>query len=239
MYTEHSSRRITYTMDGLIEKTPSTMTFNRNGQSITIASYFETEYDKKLLEWPLMKTSGKQPRYIPLELCLLEQSQFLSNAKINSAIQRELLLKSTNVPNVYFDKLNSIAEKISGTDPELQSQFGISIDKKPVSFEGRVLPTPNQLCRHNRDKFYSTKEAPKWALFCFDDQIKLDDLARFAAQIIEQAGHFGLAFGSPKPVSIVKVVDSNSIYNAFFNLQSKTQAEFVFVGIPSRMCFCL
>src|SRR5699024_5567229 len=109
MYTEHTDRQITYTMDGIVDKCPRDLKFkNREGHEVSVAEYFLKEYNLQLQVLPLVKTTGKRAHYIPMELCYLVPNQFLSNAKLNANVQRELLLKSTNAPNIYFNKLDSI-----------------------------------------------------------------------------------------------------------------------------------
>ena len=115
-----------------------------------------------------------------MELCFLVKNQFLSNNKINSNIQRELLLKSTNAPNIYFNKLDGIIKKIKKSDRELQKDYGIDLDSKPIAFTGRVLPTPRQLNSDMRGKYYRTESAPaRWAVFCFDNEVAQEQLTNF------------------------------------------------------------
>src|SRR5699024_1543644 len=113
--------------------------------AITIAQYFLDTYGLKVHALPLVRTTGKYIRYLPLELCFLQPNQFLSNSKINSAIQRELLAKSTHTPNVYFNRLQAVVEKIATTNPELQEHFGLELTQKPVAFKGRILTPPKML----------------------------------------------------------------------------------------------
>ena len=236
MYTVHSNKRISYIIDGLIEKYPKQCCFvdKRDGQEVTIKDYFQKTYQLKLEDFPLVRTSGRQPRYIPLELCFMEENQFLSNQKITLSMQREMLRQSTHSPNMYFSKLDSIVKKAATVDLDLQEQFGVRLDPRPVSFESRVLNTPRQLCSNQRDKFYSTYELPKrWGVFCFDSKVTNEQLSDFVLQMMEQASFYNLNFGPPNPVAKVKICNITNIYNAFHNLHQKTQAEFVFVGIPT------
>ena len=236
MYTEHGQKRITYTMDGIIDKCPRDMTFkNRDGVTTSVADYFMKEYNMQLLQLPLIKTTGKNAKYLPMELCFLVENQFLSNAKINPTIQRELLLKSTNAPNIYFNKLQNVINKVATSSPEIQEEFGIKLETKPVAFTGRVLQTPRQINGETRSKFFSTKPAPtRWAVFCLDQGISDGDLKSFVNDMVARARYFGLNFGPPNPVVKVNAGDPNSLYNVFYNLHQRTQAEFVFVGIPTR-----
>jgi hypothetical protein len=237
VFTQHTKgKQITYTMDQAVDRSPRDMQFkNREGALTNIAEYFQNEYSMQLQQLPLIKTTGKMARYLPMELCYLVPNQFLSNAKINAQIQRELLFKSTHTPNVYFNRLDSVVKKVAALEPELQRDFGIGLDTKPVAFTGRVLPTPRQLNGDNRGKFHTVKAPPaKWAVFSFDPAFNKDELTGFVKTMVDRARYFGLNLAPPSPVASMQIKDVQDIYNVFHNLQSRTQAQFVFVGIPTR-----
>ena len=150
-----------------------------------------------------------------------------------------MLLKSTNTPNVYFTKLDSIVKKVASCEPDLQQSFGITLDPKPVSFTGRVLPTPRQLNGDNRGEFHKPAQTPptRWSVFCFDLSVSEENLKGFVKQMTDRARYFGLNMGNPNPVVRVAINDTSTIYNCFYNLVKKTQTEFIFVGIPSRKLY--
>lgn len=162
-------------------------------------------------------------------------NQFLSNAKINTQIQRELLLKATNTPNVYFNKLGKIVDKVAASESELQREFGLSVDTKPVAFTGRVLNTPTILNSNRNEKFNTVGKLPaKWGVFCFDTSVTDEQLKGFVKAMVDRARYFGLVLAPPHPVACVPIKETAMIHNVFTNLQSKSQAQFVFVGIPTR-----
>lgn len=236
VYTEHSKNRVHYTVDGLIDKNPSELTFpcKKTGTKITIADHFRNEYNIECLNMPVMRMT-KASCYVPLELLFLVPNQFLSNAKINTQIQRELLLKATNTPNVYFNKLSKIVEKVAASEPAIMADFGVAVDTKPVSFMGRVLNTPQLLNSNRNDKFNLVGKTPKhWGVFCFDTSITAEQLKEFVKQMMNRARMFGLELGPPHPCACVAIRDASMVHNVFSNLQIKSHAEFIFVGIPTR-----
>src|SRR5699024_6885645 len=82
----------------------------------SIAEYFRAEYGIVCLELPLIKTLGTHFHYIPLELAILQGTTFLANSKLNSAVQKELLTRSTLKPNVYFARTTEIAKRVANAD---------------------------------------------------------------------------------------------------------------------------
>ena len=236
IFTKHSKSKISYTVDSVVLQTPQEHKFQqKDGTMVSIAQYFQTEYNIRLKKYPLVKTSGKC-RYLPLELCFLIDKQFLANSKIDSNIQRELLMKSTHSPNVYMDKLKKIVDKVSNIDQGLRKSFGISaICPSPAQFTGRVLPVP-RTAEGPRGSFYKSGQAPaKWGMFCFDPQVNVQNLGRFVEEMRARARQLGLNFAqNPSPVSPVTIRNPGDIKAVFSNLQSKTNAELIFVGIPTR-----
>ena len=234
IFTTHSGRELTYTMDGVQDKFPEEMKFtDRTGYPVSVDVYFREVHRREVQRLPLIKTTGKMPRFIPMELCLLKPNQFLSNQKIDSQIQRELLFKSTHTPNVYFDKLDNIVKKVANAQPEIRRAFGIALETKPLSFQGRVLPSPVQLNGDNRSKFYRTKPTPlKWAVFSFDMDITDEELQGFVDQMIKRAKYFGLDFNQPNPVTRVRITHRDDIFTVVCNIIRRTEAQFIFFGIP-------
>ncbi|KAJ6219071.1 hypothetical protein RDWZM_004883 [Blomia tropicalis] len=239
MCTKHNSKEFTYTIDGLVPKTPSDVTFvQKDGSEITVKRYFAEKYLINLQEFPLVATKlrGKNSIsiMIPLELCFIPENQFLSNSKIGFETQKELLFKSTHAPNVYFNKITNYAKMITSSETGLQNEFGMQIDSKPLSVQGRVLPAPNQT--GNRGSFYrpATKFAnSKWGVICFD-QIQNDQIKLFANQIIEKASEYGIRLEPPHPVINIPLTSSTNFQHIFYNLFMKAEVKFLFVGIPQK-----
>ncbi|KAJ6216351.1 hypothetical protein RDWZM_007508 [Blomia tropicalis] len=232
IFTNHGKRQLTYSIDCLIPKTPNSVFIkSKDGQSISIAEYFMKEYKLRVQNWPLVKSTGKQARLLPLDLCFLVENQFLSLTKINPQIQRELLEKSTNAPNVYFDKLDGYVKKISSIDINLQKEFGVSIDTKPIALQGRVLQEPRVM--NDRAGFFRTGDAPKsWAIVCLDHNQK-DNLINFKKQLISSARACGIVLPEPNPCTYVGVKSIEEIGYIFQNITNKMKISFIFVGIPS------
>ena len=205
---------------------------------MSVADYFINEYNiTPAQDTPAVKMT-KKGAFLPLELLFLVPNQFLSNAKINTQIQRELLLKATNTPNVYFNKLARVVEKVAASELDTQRDFGISLDTSPVSFMGRVLNAPRLLNSNRNDRFNQVGQMPKrWGVFRFDSAVTQENLQSFVKMMIDRARFFGLVLADPHPVAIIQIRDRSMVLNAFSNLASKAGAEFIFIGIPTSKCF--
>ena len=63
----------------------------------------------------------------------------------------------------------------------------------------------------------------------------LEDLRKFVQAMLERSRYFGLNFADqPHPVAKVDIGSAKDIHNAFYNLHKRTNAQFVFVALPSR-----
>jgi len=234
--TKHGKREITYTIDGLVEKTPKSAEFeNRDGKT-NAHDYFLKSYNIKLQQLPMVRTSGRKSVLIPLELALLRDSQFLNKTKFDQNIQRELLFKSTHQPNVYFHKVAKIVDRIKESDSDgILGKFGMDITPKAARIEGRVLPAPRTQGSNNRDRFVKADKSPSWGIFCFDDrQFQTKDLHRFAEDMINNAKRFGLRLDEPTFADVVPIKSIDDIIAVFHNVMKRTNVEMVFVGIPNR-----
>ena len=240
VFTKHSKREVQYTVDGLVDSTVYQIKFmcKRAGKEMSVADYFINEYNiTPAQDTPAVKMT-KKGAFLPLELLFLVPNQFLSNAKINTQIQRELLLKATNTPNVYFNKLARVVEKVAASELDTQRDFGISLDTSPVSFMGRVLNAPRLLNSNRNDRFNQVGQMPKrWGVFCFDSAVTQENLQSFVKMMIDRARFFGLVLADPHPVAIIQIRDRSMVLNAFSNLASKAGAEFIFIGIPTSKYF--
>lgn len=236
MVTRHGKRPIVYSIDGIVAKTPKEAIFEHKGKKTSIYEYFKNEYEIRLKPLPMVRATSKNV-HIPLELCFLQESQFLNKTKFDINVQRELLFKSTHQPNVYFHKLANIVKRINESDTtQTLSKFGVNLNTSAARISGRVLKAPLNLNSNNRDRFYRAGPAPpSWAIFTFDTRgMNDDDLSRFQAMLVDTARKFGLHLPPPTAKVNVDVKDLKDVTNVLGNIAKKTNIEFLFIGIPSR-----
>ena len=244
VFTKHGNRMVTYTIDRIVEKYPRDAYFQHKEKGKTsIHDYFKMEYQIRLKQLPMVHVTGKDNVHLPLELCYLQESQFLNKTKFDMNIQRELLFKSTHQPNVYFHKVATIVNRINEADSKsggILKKFGMDLNSKAARFEGRVLPTPRNLNSTNRDRFYKVApKLPEWVVFCFDNNFNEKQLENFSRQMSAKAFELGLTLDKPSTLRCIEIKSFEDIRNVFHNVHKKTNADLVFVAIPSRMSrFC-
>ena len=72
----------------MVAKTPEEATFEHKGKRISIHDYFKMEYNLSLKTLPMVRVTGKNNVHLPLELCYLQESQFLNKNKFDMNVQR-------------------------------------------------------------------------------------------------------------------------------------------------------
>nr|SZF06481.1 protein argonaute-2-like [Psoroptes ovis] len=198
IFTNHCGKR-TYVIDSIVKYRPNSKTIDK--EKGTIADYFLNTYNIRVKNYPLIKTTGKNSKELPMELCYLVDKQFLANSKIDERVQQNLLSASTHKPQVYFSKTTKYIERIKKDGHQLIDQFGLNLMIKPAKLIGRVLPQPHQFRPGRSDKYHRTPDKTlKWVLFSMDPFFKSSNrgpnetLVKFADTIVREGSKVGLKF---------------------------------------------
>lgn len=107
-------------------------------EEITVAAYFQKEY-KVTLKYPKLPcVIDTRNRKIPLELCQLIERQKVTR-KLDANETSETLKIAAMKPDKHFER---IAESIKAIDAAKKplTDFGLQLDTKPITTEGRELP---------------------------------------------------------------------------------------------------
>ncbi|OTF71114.1 Argonaute-like protein, partial [Euroglyphus maynei] len=192
IFTNHCGKR-TFLIERFVNITPQKQEIDHDKG--TIAAYFYNTYKLSVKNFPLIKTTGKVAKYLPMELCFLVDKQFLANSKIDNRIQQDLLSEATNKPHVYFSKTTTYTSKIKQDGARLLRDFGLDLMVKPAKLIGRVLPPPKQLDSGANKRYHRTPNKPlKWVLFSLDHSIQMGILEKLADEIIKAGRSVGLVF---------------------------------------------
>ena len=230
-----------YVIESILNKTPHDVSFELNGSVITIAEYFKQTYDITVSRYPLVRTTSKatfskDPRErinFPIEVCELLPNQFVNDSKHDQFVKTELLRLSKTDPNVYFDKVTKIAERISRLEPDFMEEIGFILSPKPVKLNGRVLPLP--IVNDGNRTFHQVAKAPaNWRVISFDDSCTSRDLNNFVSSFCREASKRGLNFAMPQ-VEQVAITDTEKIFQVIGSMKAQYNLDFVFVVIPKCM----
>lgn len=242
VYTDHmkDNSRLIYQIDQIVNKTPQQLTFKRSDYqtkqfvTITVADYFMSEYKIRLKNLPMVKTTGKNARYLPMELCKMPKCQFLNSNKLGADIQSQLLHRSTHMPDVYFEKVNNLVKKATKMNPELYDAFKLKLTDKPVAITGRVLDSPALLPSRPRGPFHNPISGANMAIFGLSSSVNERQLTDFSNEMIYQAKEFGFIefqFCYIKAVDLKTLGDLKNLVVNIWKMMPKI--DLVFFGIPT------
>src|SRR6218665_1402467 len=177
-----------YKVDKLISQKPSEIFLDNQTSMI---DYFKEKYNIDINpEYPVVKVLMRKDTFLPLELCSLTIQQFLAHNKISPTVQREVLMRSTNAPNVYFNKLDKFVKRISSNSEKLKS-FGLALESKPMALSARVLEAPRNNGSGRSDPFVKPTNLKHFSLFCLEE-LNSRLLDSFCQNLESSSRRFGL-----------------------------------------------
>ncbi|GLJ47333.1 hypothetical protein SUGI_0999280 [Cryptomeria japonica] len=145
-----------YRIKSLTDVPVDALTFDSNGEQLTVTDYFQKQYNIRLglRGFPAIEAGSKdKKRYIPIELCRIQKDQpYMKN--LNDQ-QRSGVLKLTCLhPQKRVENTRKIGEELRDASRNDAAEFGILINNLMTQVEGRVLPPP-------RIRYNSQEENPR------------------------------------------------------------------------------
>ncbi|XP_075676962.1 protein argonaute-2-like [Dermatophagoides pteronyssinus] len=258
VYSRHMGRRMNYKIKGILSRKPNELSFemrqNGNGsggdgdgqevRSITIKDYFMEKYHIELNnDYPVVQLIGRPNFYMPSELLIMNEKQFLNTSKIDSTIQNDLLHSSTNKPLIYLNNVTRFANEIAEIDPERMNHFGVDLQPRPVRFFGRIFDPIRCIGNQRNDRFASTistaggnsSSAAKWAFFSFDERFNRRDIDSFVHELKQTSRRFGLDLSNCLEQQLVPINQQNlnDVGNVFANiLQHLPSCNLLIIALP-------
>lgn len=227
-----------YTVVQLLDKTPDEVTFTTKGGSFTIAEYFKGRYGITVLRLPLVETlDGPTSSFLPLELVtLVSRKQFLDSSRLTQAMKDELLDKSLDKPNSFFNDTTRIAIEIESSGSRKQKAFGLSVTTIPVQVTGRMLPLPLMHSASSGAPFNRAGNAPNVLSFiCLSNEFNENKaFEAFAENVLCRARQRNLHLPEGHVLDKMDIASASDVYETFQNIQKQTKSDFIIVGIPQR-----
>ncbi|KAH9299202.1 hypothetical protein KI387_030884, partial [Taxus chinensis] len=145
-----------YRIKSLSDAPLDALTFDSNGEQISVVDYFQKQYNIRLSlrGFPVIEGGSKdRKKYIPIELCRIQKDQpYMKN--LNDQ-QRSGLLNLTCLPPFERrDRTKKIGEELRGASRRDAAEFGIEINNLMTEVPGRILPPP-------RIKYKTQEENPR------------------------------------------------------------------------------
>ncbi|GAB6028295.1 argonaute 1 [Chamberlinius hualienensis] len=215
-YKELSRR--SYKLIGLSKNIAKDQTFpmaQPNGQEIStkVVDYFKNQY-KIQLRFPLLHCLQAQPadkhRYLPMEICVVKKGQQLK--KLTEHLTSQLIRYSAKPAYEREREINDLVSRVNFSGDRIAQDFGMSIFKKMIEFDGRVLQAPkieydkgtkitvkDGSWNTQTAKFFSSAVVNQMAVLCFDQRnVSEHNLRNFIFKLVKIAQQLGMRLPEPK-----------------------------------------
>ncbi|KAF4992825.1 hypothetical protein FDECE_13611 [Fusarium decemcellulare] len=115
---------------------------NGTSRYITVFDYYKQKYNVELGNYPVLNLGrADKPTFVPAEFVEIQPGQSVK-AKLTSRESTEMVNFACRSPYANALSITTDARETLGLDDDLLNQFGISVDKKLLTVQGRVLPAP-------------------------------------------------------------------------------------------------
>ncbi|KAI1697164.1 piwi domain-containing protein [Ditylenchus destructor] len=211
--THHGEKRQIFTIDGISKDTARTKHIPVNDHSISIEQYFKQNYGYVLSEpnIPLIEVGRSKDniRYFPMEICNVADNQRVKVHEISPKMAQVIIRKSAVPPATLLEQNAKTAESLNLWNNNSLSLAGISVTKRPVDLNGRVLTPPKirfqngainarpSDCTWQGSKFINPCKIGRWAAFAFLDErdksrLRMHDFEEFLKRFVDESRLRGL-----------------------------------------------
>ncbi|SAM03101.1 hypothetical protein [Absidia glauca] len=111
------------------------------GNEMTVASYFQKTYNKRLAAPYLPCVVVKKDIFLPMEVCEVVPGQ-RHMKKLNEKQTAEMIKFTCQKPNVRANKINQGVSLLKYKDNPYIQQFGVTVKPEMATINARVLSTP-------------------------------------------------------------------------------------------------
>nr|AEX15552.1 argonaute 2 [Pleurobrachia bachei] len=172
-------------LEKLTKETVSQLSFDVDGQRMSISQYFKKQYNYTL-KYPNLPCVWVSPRekktYLPLEVCHIVEGQRCVR-KLNPAETSSMIRATAKKPGVRKQCTDGQLQKMEYNKDPFLKQFGFQVDQSMVQVKGKILQAPkcgyannstaqpNAGVWDNRGKqFFKAVHIKNWAILMFPSQ---------------------------------------------------------------------
>ncbi|KAH9497882.1 argonaute 1 [Dermatophagoides farinae] len=193
-----------------------------------------TEHEVKINPQLPMVQMTKPHVYMPLDLCYIDEKQFVDNTKNYPNIHKVFMKECALKPESFFNKIQSYVDRIGKIGSTILEEFGVTLQNKLVKFNGYQLDKPRMVVRNPRAITKSASIVP-WAFISFDENISSGVINDFIDGLVDEAEkmnsnlQMGLRYKDFK-----RIKNLNDIENVLKKLKTECKIEFCFVVVPEH-----
>jgi eukaryotic translation initiation factor 2C len=247
----------TYGFNALV-KTPRTALFvDDNGERMSVLEYYQRVKGITLRypDLPCLHIGSKvRTMYVPLELCEIPAGQ-ATNKKCTPNCVAKMIRYSATSTDDRKRKIVDLLNRINYSQPNGEVKgFGIDIDKKFKSIEGRVIDPPTIQYRNGSQNpvkgvwnqgnqmFIETQQNPvKWAVINCDNRTSIQQVMELKKNILNGARQVGMNFmpsvGNADYFTVNAMGRNNEIENCLWECEEKKYMIVFVIIIDMNDCY--
>ncbi|KAH7645309.1 argonaute 7 [Dermatophagoides farinae] len=146
IYTEHGNQKRSYKIKELIATHLNEMKLSDDDDNMTILDYFNKNYPEVKINPRLPMVQMTKPHvYMPLDLCYIDEKQFVDNTKNYPNIHKVFMKECALKPESFFNKIQSYVDRIGKIGSTILKEFGVTLQNKLVKFNGYQLDKPRMV----------------------------------------------------------------------------------------------
>nr|XP_042908421.1 protein argonaute-4 [Parasteatoda tepidariorum] len=222
---------------------------------VSVLQYFRDTHNINLAypHLPCVQVKPKKRRiYLPLELCIIPEGEH-SKKELSIEDKRQMIQYTADPPVKKFNKISDIRNRWADyNNDKYLNNFGVKVEDKAISVNGRVLEAPTLNYNKNRTvkpatgswnikglEFYDGAHISTWALLSLAPEkwCGYRDLERFSQELKIIGKNAGLNMGNPDSIKILRGYDDyEKIHNAKEELKclQRKRVQLTVVLIPNK-----
>ncbi|KAJ7518760.1 hypothetical protein O6H91_20G006800 [Diphasiastrum complanatum] len=206
--TNHSTKtKRKHRVSSLSDQPLQSLTFEMNGENISVCEYFSKTYNYKIRypQLPAIDCGTRDKRtYFPIEVCSIVPGQNYTR-KMNQS-QKDALTKITCcMPQDRLQKTHQIAQDLISNSSRYLKEFGVMVNRNMTEVPARVLPPPKIQFKNSVENpsngswnlrgkvlFQACKRIKAWSLINFDNMLYPNTINKFCNEFVRSCTNYGL-----------------------------------------------
>ena len=135
-----------WTIDDFVEKDVHTAKFtDKDNKEWSLYAYFQAKYNKQLMTGvPVVRVTKKirgKDVYLPIDVLIIDPNQRYNN-KLSDTQTSAMIKFAVTVPAERWKAVMHGVELLNWSNDRYHQHYGLKVDSKPATVEGRLLPPP-------------------------------------------------------------------------------------------------
>ncbi|KAK9467947.1 Piwi domain-containing protein [Lipomyces arxii] len=153
-----------YTVDGFTDEGADRTTFtDREGQTISVAQYYQTQYNIRLKYPKLPLIKGLKNAMFPIELAFVREGQRYPY-KISDRQTADMIKFTAQKPNIRMQSIRDNVKSLDWEHDPVLRAYNMNIQPEMITTQGRILPNPTVQFGNGSKQAAMVPQGGRWNL---------------------------------------------------------------------------